>query len=375
MPIAQLAWLNLAAQCRDENAVMFLVNQRNSLIWIIVATGTSIAKITRPRLTGIASRERVFRLLDEGMKKPITWIAAPAGSGKTTLAASWLDTRKLPCLWYQIDEGDGDIASFFYFMGEAAKKAAPRYKNTLPLLTPEYLQSVPVFTRRYFEELFRRIKTPAVVVFDNYQDAQRGSEFNEMISHALDTIPDGINVIVLSRASPPQQLARFQANSRLHLIGWENVRFTRDESEQLIKVHGHEGQSEDIVALLHQKTEGWAAGLVLLMAGAGSRGSGVFDFDKKAPAGLFDYFASEVFDETDAEKRDFLLKTSFLPWMTAAAAEELTGNVKAGAILSGLNRNHYFTDRRPLPQPVFQYHPLFKEFLQVRAKKSLRGMN
>lgn len=162
----------------------------------------SIAKITRPKLSGISPRDRLFRQLDKARKKPVIWVGAPAGAGKTTLVASWLDERKLPSLWYQVDAGDGDLASFFYYMGLAARKAAPRVKKPLPLLTPEYLQSIPVFTRRYFEELFRRLKTPALLVLDNYQDAPLVSGFHEMVAHALDTVPEGINVIILSRTGP-----------------------------------------------------------------------------------------------------------------------------------------------------------------------------
>jgi len=99
----------------------------------------SIAKITRPRVTGVFPRTRLFSLLDGYLDSPGVWISAPAGSGKTTLAASYLKEKKLPSIWYQMDEGDADTATFFYYMGKAAAKAVPR-KSLLPLLTPEYLQ-------------------------------------------------------------------------------------------------------------------------------------------------------------------------------------------------------------------------------------------
>jgi hypothetical protein len=121
----------------------------------------SLAKITRPRLKGILPRKRLFRLLDKSRDRPIIWVSGPPGSGKTSLIASYLDTRKLPCLWYQIDEGDADIATFFYYMGLAAKKALPRMRKPLPLLTAEYLPGMLTFTRRYFEELFGRLNPPS----------------------------------------------------------------------------------------------------------------------------------------------------------------------------------------------------------------------
>ena len=86
----------------------------------------SHAKIAPPRLHRAIPRERLFNRLDSLADYPVTWISSPAGSGKTTLIANWLDDRKLSCLWYQIDAGDGDIATFFYYLGLAAKKAAPK---------------------------------------------------------------------------------------------------------------------------------------------------------------------------------------------------------------------------------------------------------
>jgi ATP/maltotriose-dependent transcriptional regulator MalT len=61
---------------------------------------TVLAKITRPRLPRVLERERLFRLLDGCRDHPVIWVTGPAGAGKTTLIASYLDSRKFPCLWY-----------------------------------------------------------------------------------------------------------------------------------------------------------------------------------------------------------------------------------------------------------------------------------
>ena len=167
-----------------------------------------IAKITRPRIRGVFPRERLFGLLDETRKYPVTWISAPAGSGKTTLVASYLEDNKIPCLWYQVDEGDADIATFFNYLGMAARKAAPQKRKPLPLFTPEYLQGISTFTLRYFENLFSRLKPPSILVLDNYQTVPAESNFHEVINHGISTIPDGINVFVISRHDLPPALVR-----------------------------------------------------------------------------------------------------------------------------------------------------------------------
>jgi len=337
----------------------------------------SIAKITRPKLSGALERARLFDLLDRGkqkpVKKPVIWIAAQAGSGKTTLVASWLDARKLPCLWYQLDEGDADIASFFYYLGVAAKSAAPRYNKSLPILTPEYHQGIQIFTRRYFEELFRRFSFPTmtkgrkkgfVIVLDNYQDVPLTSGFHDMIVHGLDAIPDGITLVILSRTPPPPKLARLQANNRLHAIGWEDVRFTREESLGLLDTQGHGKTTPDALTMLHNKADGWAAGLILL-AGMGTSTSTSAQFASLTSEKLFDYFANEIFNKTDSSIQDVLLKTSFLQKIDSEMAEQLTGNAMAGQLLDRMSLNQYFT--RKYGQ-AYQYHPLFREFLQSRAQ-------
>src|SRR4030043_1796350 len=162
-----------------------------------------MSKVTRPTLTGIFPRKRLFQFLDRMRKQPVIWVCGPAGSGKTTLISSYLQARKIPCLWYQIDEADADPATFFFYLGQATQRASPRKRKPLPLLTPEYLQGISTFTHRYFENLYSRLKAPSVIVFDNYQEVPANSSFHEVILNGLTRVPEKINVILLSRREPP----------------------------------------------------------------------------------------------------------------------------------------------------------------------------
>jgi ATP/maltotriose-dependent transcriptional regulator MalT/DNA-binding SARP family transcriptional activator len=333
----------------------------------------AIAKIGRPNARGVIPRKRLFRLLDGARKQPILWVTGPAGSGKTSLIAGYLDARKLPSLWYQADNRDSDIAAFFYYLGLAAKKAAPRYRKPLPLLTPEYLGGIPTFTQRFFENLYRRLKPPFAVVFDNYQDVPEDSLFHGVMQNGLALVPEGIQVIILSRNEPPAPFSRLRANNAIRVVGWEDLRFSLDETKQFVRRTVK--LTESAIGHLHAKTEGWAAGLVLLLEGAAAEKSeGPMPGDHLQPE-VFDYFAGEVFNKLDDETKLLLLTTAFLPTITTRVAEHMSDLNHAGAILAELNRNNFFTGRISGSSPAYRYHPLFRAFLQTRAAAAMSSEN
>ena len=336
---------------------------------MITTNDVSVAKITRPGATGLFPRERLFRLLDQGRKNPIVLVYGPPGSGKTSLVSSYLDARRLPCLWYRMDEGDADLATFFYYMGIAAKKATPRKRKPLLLFTPEYLQGISTFTLRYFENLLSRLKAPYILVFDNLHCVPVGSQFHEVIGDGLSAIPDGINVILISRHDLPPALTKLHANGLIGMLGWDELRLNLEETGGIVLLRAQEVRSKDVIRRLHLAADGWVAGLVLILEGI-KRGIEPRLLGRLTPEEIIDYFGSELFDKTDKEIQDFLLKTAFLPKITVKIAEKLTGLPNADSILSTLNRNNNFTQKHYSEEPVYQYHQLFREFLLVRAKET-----
>jgi DNA-binding SARP family transcriptional activator len=293
-------------------------------------------------------------------------VCGPPGAGKTTLVASYLVARKLPGLWYQVDQGDTDVATFFYYLA----RAAPGRRRALPLLRPEYRYGLATFTRRYFRELYSRLKAPFVLVFDNYQDVPTDSLLHEVMQAALAEIPQGGRMIFISRGDPPPAFARQRAHQAIEIVDWPQVRFTRAETNRIVQRRAPERWSQETVRWLHESTDGWCAGLVLLLAQLRSEGRVSLAPGQRSSELLFDYFAGETFKKADAGAREVLLRTAFLPRVTVPMAEALTGRSDAGEVLDALTRQNYFTTRRAGAEPAYEYHPLFREFLLSQAHRA-----
>src|SRR5438552_17055824 len=184
-----------------------------------------LAKITRPGFTQVLRRERLFRRLDAS-REPLTWIAAPPGAGKTTLAASYLVERDLRHLWYQLDARDADPATFFHYLGLAVRAAAPRLQLALPHLTAEYALGLRAFARRYFEAFAAQLAARFALVFDNYHELPVDAPLHALLRDGIAALPAGFRTLVLSRVAPPALPA-----APVERLGREELRLTLDGVE------------------------------------------------------------------------------------------------------------------------------------------------
>jgi len=321
-----------------------------------------LPKLTRPRAQAVVPRTRLFDLIDRRRAKPVIWISSPPGAGKTTLVASYLEARKSAHVWYQVDSADNDPATFFYYLAMSVRSRKP----ALPLLTPEHLHDLGAFARRYFRNLFAMLPRPAILVLDNYQEAAPSSALHAMLREGFDEVPEGVNVIVISRAPPPNHFARLLATETLGQLQWGHLRLTSTESAQIARAR-KVTEAKQVEALC-QRSDGWAAGLILMLAHGQPQALGPSDGTESRQA-VFDYFAGELFDKTPVRHQEILMRTAFLTHFTAEVAEEITGERDAGEILDMLQRRNYFIERRDGEAITYQYHAMFREFLTNCARR------
>jgi LuxR family transcriptional regulator, maltose regulon positive regulatory protein len=313
----------------------------------------ALAKLTRPKTHKALNRERLFAELDESRQRPLVWVASPPGAGKTTLVSSYLQNRKLRSLWYQLDAGDEDLATFFHYLTLAAP--AGRRDAKLPQFLAAHRADLAGFCRLFFRALYSRASAPVVLALDNYHELGAASPLHGLLEQIVAEVPEDHCIVVMSRAEPPRELTPLRFNGRLATLDGSLLRLSLDESRELAATHS--SVDEASLRRVHRLTDGWAAGVALSLQHL------EVSEDK---ALMFDYFATQLLRQATPEMQRFLIRTALLPTLTAEYADQMGDCDDSAALLEDLHRRGLFTNRRDTRPPVYQYHDLFRGFLLER---------
>ena len=332
-----------------------------------------LAKTSPPKLSGIVPRKRLFNLLDEGLEKPLVWVCAQPGAGKTALIANYLQVKKLASAWYHIDSGDADPATFFHYLRLTAEPLtrSKRLNSLLPPLTPEYLPDLTGFAQRWFRNYFELVPDRFVLVFDNYQDVPSNAPLHDLLRQAAEERTQGVNIVVISRLDPPSQFARLHANRMVSNIDWEDIQLTLEETGKIAAAELT--LSDETVHRLYEETQGWAAGVTLMLERVCRTGK-VNHVDRgDSMETVFNYFAEMLFKQATETDQQTLLGLAHLPAMTAREAESITGNEAAGKMLESMFRRRLFVDRRAGSEIRYHFHALFRAFLLTQAEQTFNA--
>ena len=181
-------------------------------------------------------------------------------------------------------------------------------------------------------------------------------------------VPPGSSICCVSRTEAPPSFAQLAATGAVFGLHWDMLRLTLDETREISAAR--EVREDWLVRALHQQSEGWAAGITLMLERLGHVAADTGDASRRHPRvglQLFREPACSTAPRKRLAKR--CLSVAFLPHVTASMATTLSGREEAGQVLDQLYRRHLFTDRRPAAEPIYQFHALFREFLQTRVRQ------
>src|SRR6478672_1093096 len=313
-------------------------------------------------------RERLVTRLTDGVRStPLTLVSAPAGCGKTTLAASWMEDPGIPwsVVWLTLSEATASPEGFWFFVTEALSRAGVDLPHTTGLtgLLPVYDGLVTQLAT----DLLNRAE-PVVLVLDEV-DRLTDPDVPRQLELLLRLAAARIRLVLLSRVDPLLPVQRYRLTGTMTQIRAADLAFTLEEARSLLSGSGIDLPDEALEAL-HARTEGWAAGLQLAALTRQQLPPAERDAGGWLPgpqdANLAEYLTGEILNAQPVHLRDFLLHTSVVDLVSAELAEALTGEAGAGiSLMTLVHRNILMEAVGDLPG-CYHAHPLLRELLRAQ---------
>ena len=215
-----------------------------------------------PVRSSLVQRDRLLERLNRSLEGKLSLISAPAGSGKTTLLSEWLRQTNLPSSWLSLDEGDNEPLRFWTYFVAALQQSHPNIgATTLSMLRSLESPSFESFLIPLINEI-TKFSDNQILVLDDYQ-AIAARPIHEAMSFLFDRLPPQLHLAIASRVDPPLPLARWRVRDRLMQLGAADLCFTLAETTAFINQSMQLSLSQEQVATLQARTEGWIAGLQL----------------------------------------------------------------------------------------------------------------
>lgn len=328
-------------------------------------------KLRPPRLREdvIARARLVDALYDAAKSIPLTLISAPAGYGKTTLlAALQREHPEISLAWVSLDEEDNDPNVFAAALVAAIRRADPRLGAEAQGLLPGLSGLPRVILDLLINEIVALHPSPLVVVLDDFHRIVEPS-IPRAIEYLIDRLPPQMHLVISTRHDPQLPLPRLRVRNQVAELRLDDLRFSEAESRALLNDRIGLAMTPEHIALLQQRTEGWPAGVSLMVA-ALRRLPGAIDRDAfldhlgQLDRYVFDFLAAEVLAALTPEERQFLLDVSVLTELSPELCGAVTQRDDAGAALADLYARSLFVMALDQPPTLFRFHDLFRDFLR-----------
>jgi ATP/maltotriose-dependent transcriptional regulator MalT len=323
-------------------------------------------KLTCPRLRSEHVRRfGLLAVLRSGSRK-LTLVAAPPGFGKTTLLGEWASAEDGTAVaWLSLDEDDNDPARFFAYMAEALRRVEPEVGGrALAAARAPGADLVDVVLPLLLNDL-ARLDRDLALVLDDYH-LVTNPQVHEAVGYLIERSPASFRIVVATREDPPFPLGRLRARGELAELRVRELRFSDQETAAFLTEALELELSDEDVARLQSRTEGWPAALYL--AALSLRGRSDVSSQIERFAGddryLVDYLTAELLARQSPELRSFLLRTSILKRFCGSLCDTVADRADSATLLGNLERSNLLLVPLDTKREWYRYHHLFGDLLQ-----------
>jgi LuxR family maltose regulon positive regulatory protein len=322
---------------------------------------------------GTVHRGPLIERLAWSDSRPIVSVVAPAGYGKTTLLSQWARRNGQSFAWLSVDEGDNDPKLLLSYVAEALDAIEPIDERVFGALASRG-SSVPGSVVPRLGSAFASMTSPVVLILDDVH-VLHDRECRAALSVLADHVPGGSRLVLAGRARPPLRLARLRAESKIAEFGPDDLSLTHADASALLRGAGV-ALGEDEVAELHQRTEGWPAGLylaALYLREGGSFADAAVSFGGDDRL-VSEYMESEFLARISRRQRVFLTRTSVLERMCGPLCDAMLEQEGSAAILADLERSNLLLVPPARRGEWYRYHHLFRDMLLAELGRRDPGL-
>ena len=328
-------------------------------------------RAARPGLGGVVPRPGLFERL--GASARVTVLSAPPGSGKTVLLRSWIGEpgRAGRVAWVAVGRGEQDPQRFWLSVLGALRGTSAGSGLVRELTAAPDLDGWAV-VERLLKDLTPLADRLWLVIDDMHE--LRSAEALAQLELLVMRAPPELRFVLATRHDLRLGLHRLRLEGELSEIRTADLQFTQAEARELLTAAGV-ALPEPALAMLHERTEGWAAGLrlaALSLAGHEDpeRFAAEFSGSERTVA---DYLLAEVLERQPDEVRRLLLRTSVLERVSGPLADALTGGSGGERMLAELEQANAFVVSLDAGRSWFRYHHLFADLLQLALRRTTPG--
>ena len=313
-------------------------------------------------------------LLDHSLKSGhrLSFILAPAGFGKTTLAIDWISQCNMPFAWLSLDAEDQKVSYFLSYVVAALQTINEGIGQSLSknLMTSPPIESVLTALVNEIADLPQRF----ILVLDDFHLAE-SKEVHEALNFLVKHLPSQMHLLIISRKELDLPIARLRALNQVTEIGAKDLLLNDVETELFLSSTMGLELPSDNVARLKTSTEGWVAGLQL--AAISIREQENLDRFVNSLTGanqlVFDFLFEEVFTQQPESIQTFLIGTANLNRMNSALCDFVLSDLRlhSAEALDYLQRVNLFLVRLDEAQAWFRYHHLFHDSLRLLQARYL----
>jgi LuxR family maltose regulon positive regulatory protein len=321
-------------------------------------------------------RQRLHAKLRATLSCRIALVSAPAGFGKSTLLAGWIDSLRresegFGVAWLSLDEQDNNPNRFYTHLITAVHQANPTVGgDLLALLRLPQAPSGENLLGGLINDLSQR-SAPLILILDDYH-AIENRDLHKALVYLIEHSPPHLHVVIATRANPPFPLARWRLSGALLEIREQDLRFDSREIVEFLAQSVDLHLTSSDIAAVEQRTEGWVGALQLAAISLQDTGDPPSFLRKLSGshAYIVDYLVEEVLSRQPPHIQQFLLHTSYLDRFCGDLCAAVTDEGDSEAILQHLYQQNLFTIALDDEHHWFRYHHLFRDMLRFRLRRS-----